>query len=212
MGGAFTESEERARTVMSVTGGRMITKGGRGFMGQLKNWMDGAKKSVADRGVYGTLNFLAKTKEHSYLNASAQTKVGEDEFGNEYFEDTSAGKLRGRDRWVVYNGKVFDIPFQAASIPPTWHAWIHQLDDRPPPSGEKLDPIAANFVVEGTDPDTLYNHVQPWRENPSGLGMDKEYRQPGHWAGGNHRVETYESWDGSPSPVKKTMPPPNPLN
>merc|ERR1711934_64790 len=185
---------------------RQITRGGRGFVAQFKNWMAGAKAIAADKGVYGTLNWLAKHKEVSYMNESVK-KVGEDEFGHTYWEDTSGGKIRGRDRWVVYNGKLFDYPFQAAAVPPTWHAWLHQIDDRPAPAGEKLDPCSANFIVAGTAPDTLYDHVQPWRENPTGKGHTVEYRQPGHWQGGNHRVETYESWDGS---VKKTLPPPTP--
>ena len=87
---------------------------------------------------------LAKHKEAYYLSESAK-QVGTDEFGNEYWEDNSAGRIRGRnrpallfpslfvwpiptalaprdlaadprlDRWVIYSGAVFDYPYQVTS-------------------------------------------------------------------------------------------------
>jgi len=191
----------------------MIKYGGRGFLGQWKNWLTGAKAAVAERGIKQVLWEQARAKEMGYLNASAQNCVGTDEFGNRYFEDTSGGKLRGRDRWVEYNSpgnsRVFDYPPQTSSIPPTWHAWMHQIDDRPAPSGEALDPCTKNFIVAGSEVATTYDHVKPWRENPTGKGHEVEYRQSGHWQAGNYRIQTYESWDGT---VKKTLPPPNSNN
>jgi len=183
-------------------------------MGMMSNWYTGAKAAVAQDGLKTTVWKLAKHQEHTYLNASVK-KVGEDHVGNEYFEDTSAGKLRGRDRWVVYNNPtnsaVFDRPYQASSIPPTWHAWIHQMDDRPPPAGEVLDPIVNNFIPAGAEASSLpmYDHVAPWRQNDTGKGHEVEYRQPGHWQGGNYRVQTYSTWDGS---VKKELSPLNTQN
>lgn len=49
------------------------------------------------------------------------TRVGEDEFGNVYYE--------GRDgrRWVQYNGYA-----EASAIPPGWHGWMHYRTDTPP--------------------------------------------------------------------------------
>lgn len=49
-------------------------------------------------------------------------KVGEDEFGNVYYE----GKKDGR-RWVVYNGYA-----EASAIPAGWHGWMHRRTDVPP--------------------------------------------------------------------------------
>jgi hypothetical protein len=85
------------------------------------------------------------------------------------------------------------------------------MDDRPPPESEKLDPCSKNFVVPGAEASSLamYDHVQPWRPNPTGEGHETEYRQPGHWAAGNYRVQTYESWDGT---VVKEHPPSNKNN
>ena len=54
------------------------------------------------------------------------TKVGEDEFGNDYYEGgkNSDGQTR---RWVIYKGYS-----EASAIPPGWHGWIHHRVDTPP--------------------------------------------------------------------------------
>ena len=49
-------------------------------------------------------------------------KVGEDEYGNEYYETKN-----GKRRWVCYA----DIP-EASMIPPDWHGWMHFTWDEPP--------------------------------------------------------------------------------
>ena len=47
--------------------------------------------------------------------------VGEDEFNNKYYSNSS-GK-----RWVIYKNKV-----ESSKIPPEWHLWIHFLTkDKP---------------------------------------------------------------------------------
>jgi NADH:ubiquinone oxidoreductase subunit len=48
-------------------------------------------------------------------------KVGEDQFGNAYYEFAD-----GR-RWVLYNGDA-----EASAIPPGWHGWMHYRTDTPP--------------------------------------------------------------------------------
>jgi NADH:ubiquinone oxidoreductase subunit len=57
-------------------------------------------------------------------------RVGEDEFGNQYFR-TKGGKidpaLGFERRWVIYNGYA-----EASAIPPSWHGWIHHTVDVPP--------------------------------------------------------------------------------
>lgn len=56
--------------------------------------------------------------------------VGEDSFGNKYYEDKNgvgpAGKPR---RWVIYNGEA-----EASKVPPEWHGWLHYILDEPPSS------------------------------------------------------------------------------
>ena len=43
-------------------------------------------------------------------------KVGEDQFGNEYYKNQKDTK-----RWVIYKNEV-----EASKIPPEWHMWIHK--------------------------------------------------------------------------------------
>ncbi|KFB10042.1 NADH:ubiquinone oxidoreductase subunit NDUFA12 [Nitratireductor basaltis] len=54
------------------------------------------------------------------------TKVGEDEFGNIYYQGgkTSEGRTR---RWVIYK----DIA-EASQVPPGWHGWLHHKVDTAP--------------------------------------------------------------------------------
>lgn len=51
-------------------------------------------------------------------------RVGQDEFGNEYFQERKEPKSRRRKRWVVYNGIV-----EASKIPALWHGWLHYTYD-----------------------------------------------------------------------------------
>lgn len=49
-------------------------------------------------------------------------KVGIDQFGNEYYED-SAHRAKNR-RYVIYKGKN-----EPSKVPPMWHSWLHHLSD-----------------------------------------------------------------------------------
>jgi NADH:ubiquinone oxidoreductase subunit len=48
--------------------------------------------------------------------------VGEDEFGNRYYQDKKANR-----RYVTYAGYA-----DASTIPPGWHGWMHHRIDVPP--------------------------------------------------------------------------------
>jgi NADH:ubiquinone oxidoreductase subunit len=50
------------------------------------------------------------------------TFVGEDEFGNRYYQNKD-----GLRRWVIYNGYA-----EASAIPPGWYGWIHKIVDELP--------------------------------------------------------------------------------
>ena len=54
------------------------------------------------------------------------TRVGEDEFGNVYYEGGTDSEGRTR-RWVIYSGYS-----EASAIPPGWHGWMHYRTDTPP--------------------------------------------------------------------------------
>ncbi len=53
-------------------------------------------------------------------------RVGEDEFGNIYYQGGKDSEGRTR-RWVIFNGYA-----EASAIPPGWHGWMHHRVDTPP--------------------------------------------------------------------------------
>ena len=60
--------------------------------------------------------------------------VGEDEFGNLYYEGGTDTEGRTR-RWVIYKDYA-----EASMIPPGWHGWMHHRVDTPP-SAETYQPM-----------------------------------------------------------------------
>ena len=95
--------------------------------------------------------------------------VGEDEFGNRYYQNKD-----GSRRWVVYNGTV-----EASRVPPDWHGWLH-FTFREPPTIAPLKPKAFE---------------KPYVPNLSGTGL--AYRPEGSLAAtGEHAPSTadYEAW------------------
>ncbi len=54
------------------------------------------------------------------------TFVGEDEFGNKYYQGGKDSEGRTR-RWVIYKDYS-----EASMIPPGWHGWIHHRVDTAP--------------------------------------------------------------------------------
>jgi NADH:ubiquinone oxidoreductase subunit len=54
------------------------------------------------------------------------TLVGQDEFGNRYYQGGTDSEGRTR-RWVIYDGLS-----EASRIPSGWHGWMHHRTDTPP--------------------------------------------------------------------------------
>ena len=50
------------------------------------------------------------------------TRVGEDGFGNVYYQTED-----GKRRWVIYRDHS-----EASLVPPEWHGWLHYTVDVPP--------------------------------------------------------------------------------
>ncbi|OYV56079.1 MAG: NADH:ubiquinone oxidoreductase [Acidiphilium sp. 20-67-58] len=100
--------------------------------------------------------------------------VGQDSFGNRYFEERTPTRPDGRKRrWVIYAGGARE----ASMVPAEWHAWLHFLTDEP------LSETAR----------------RPWQKphQPNQTGSAGAYRPRGHeYRGGERRVTTgdYESW------------------
>uniref|UniRef100_A0A1I8AUU2 NADH dehydrogenase [ubiquinone] 1 alpha subcomplex subunit 12 n=1 Tax=Steinernema glaseri TaxID=37863 RepID=A0A1I8AUU2_9BILA len=59
----------------------------------------------------------------------AGTLVGEDKFGNKYYEDNSF--FMPRNRWVQYPDRVW-LDYDASQIPPEWHRWLHHIGNETP--------------------------------------------------------------------------------
>lgn len=49
-------------------------------------------------------------------------RVGEDEFGNTYYESRD-----GKRRWVIFNGEV-----EGSRVAAEWHGWLHHTWDEAP--------------------------------------------------------------------------------
>lgn len=96
-------------------------------------------------------------------------RVGDDEFGNVYYQERG-----GKRRWVIYNGVA-----EASKIPPGWHGWMHYRTDVPP-------------TKDGYKARTW---EQPHRENPT--GTPNAYRPKGSILSGQTRPRStgdYDAW------------------
>lgn len=96
-------------------------------------------------------------------------KVGEDQYGNGFYESRN-----GKRRWVVYNGTV-----EASRVSPDWHGWLHHTFEKPP----TVEPLKR----------------QPWEleHEPNLTGTEHAYRPDGSlWSLGVRPPATgdYEAW------------------
>ena len=58
--------------------------------------------------------------------------VGEDAFGNRYYEQVRGSSPHGGPRrWVTYKNMS-----EASQVPPEWHGWLHHTVDMPPTESE----------------------------------------------------------------------------
>lgn len=95
--------------------------------------------------------------------------VGQDSFGNRYYQDRT-----GRRRWVLYEGTV-----EASRVPPDWHGWLHHTFVDPPTCAPLARPT----------------YEAPYEPNPS--GTPGAYRPEGSlWRSGQRPGATgdYEAW------------------
>lgn len=100
--------------------------------------------------------------------------VGEDQFGNKYYEGRPRPGYRLARRWVVYKTEP-----EASYVPPEWHGWLHHQTDRVPDEEQ-------SFRREWQKP-----------HQPNLTGTDSAYRPPGHVLEGGRRDRAagdYEAW------------------
>lgn len=59
--------------------------------------------------------------------------VGQDAYGNTYYQDKKVSREGRIRRWVIYKG----VP-EATKIPPEWHGWLHYATDEIPEANDQL--------------------------------------------------------------------------
>jgi NADH:ubiquinone oxidoreductase subunit len=100
-------------------------------------------------------------------------RVGEDEFGNVYYEGPMSPYGLPK-RWVQFNG-----PAEASAIPPGWHGWMHHRTNVAPP----------DQAYEARE------WQKPHRANPTGTA--EAYHPPGSLSESGQRPQVtgdYEAW------------------
>ncbi|GLG94355.1 NADH dehydrogenase [ubiquinone] 1 alpha subcomplex subunit 12 [Gryllus bimaculatus] len=62
-------------------------------------------------------------------DAKVGTLIGEDKYGNKYFENKMY--FYGRNRWVEYADQV-GLSYDGSQVPAEWYGWLHYKTDLPP--------------------------------------------------------------------------------
>ncbi|PNF37688.1 putative NADH dehydrogenase [ubiquinone] 1 alpha subcomplex subunit 12 [Cryptotermes secundus] len=75
-------------------------------------------------GITGTLFKLFRQDD-----VKLGTLVGEDKYGNKYYENNMY--FYGRNRWVEYADKVY-FDYDGSQVPAEWFGWLHYKTDLPP--------------------------------------------------------------------------------
>ena len=130
----------------------------------------GSKTGVTDK-IY--CESVMKLISEMFIKMTA-AKVGEDAFGNRYFEKKKAGSNGRAKRFVLYNGRV-----EASKVPADWHGWLHYTEQTPPPEGGYQK---AEWQTE---------HL------PNLTGTQYAHKPKGHVLNGGKRAATtgdYEAW------------------
>ncbi len=124
-------------------------------------------------GIFSFLGVISPVHIRCVTLFSGAKKIGEDSYGNRYYEGKIRKGYKHPRRWVVYKGAP-----EASSVPPEWHGWLHhQMAD--PPSDKAMR--------------------RSWQKphQPNLTGTDQAYRPPGHILSGGTREKAtgdYEAW------------------
>ncbi|MCK6418606.1 MAG: NADH:ubiquinone oxidoreductase subunit NDUFA12 [Alphaproteobacteria bacterium] len=101
--------------------------------------------------------------------------IGQDMFGNRYYQMAPRQGYALPRRWVIYKGRP-----EASLVPPEWHGWLHHQNNTPP------SPDTASF---------RRSWQKPHQQNLT--GTIAAYRPPGHLLRGGRRDKAsgdYEAW------------------
>ena len=115
--------------------------------------------------------------QRMHLWRTGAIKVGQDDYGNTYYEarnDKDSYDVGRKRRWVIFNGYA-----EASKVPPDWHGWLHYTFDEPPTTA----PLRR----------------QAWEKEhrPNLSGTIHAYRPKGSIARGGERQRAtgdYEAW------------------
>jgi NADH:ubiquinone oxidoreductase subunit len=98
-------------------------------------------------------------------------RVGTDAYDNVYYRAAPRRGTKRERRWVIYR-KGFD----ASTVPPEWHGWLHHQTDAVPSNDSK--------------------HRKPWQKPPLAnmTGTDAAYAPPGLHGPRDHATGDYKAW------------------
>ncbi|KAF7992806.1 hypothetical protein HCN44_005150 [Aphidius gifuensis] len=80
-----------------------------------------AKIFKQNKGPLGMLRTMYRTDDLKW-----GTLVGEDKYGNKYYENNYF--FYGRNRWIIYNERVH-MDYDASQVPAEWYGWLHYKTD-----------------------------------------------------------------------------------
>ena len=101
-------------------------------------------------------------------------RVGQDEFGNVYYQGGAKDSEGRTRRWVIYNGYA-----DASKIPAGWHGWMHHRTD--------VSPVDEDYKAREWQKPHLANMT----------GTAEAYRPPGSIAVPGERPRVtgdYDAW------------------
>jgi NADH:ubiquinone oxidoreductase subunit len=126
-------------------------------------------------GILKYLGELSPAHINWFTFAWRGQRVGEDQFGNRYYQGRPITGYKRPRRWVLYK----DQP-EASYVPPEWHGWLHHQSDTVP------DTDGPSFRRDWQKP-----------HKPNLTGTRSAYRPPGHILEGGQRARAagdYEAW------------------
>lgn len=120
-------------------------------------------------------------RQIAYMNdTKSGTLIGEDDFGNKYYETSNPEEIHMRTRWVEY--KDF-WRFDATHSEPGWHYWLAYGTDTPPNALKPSEKAIRHIAPEDCHPISFtytkgayvpYNTAKPkistWEEKVASRG------------------------------------------
>ncbi|CAG7837119.1 unnamed protein product [Allacma fusca] len=89
--------------------------------------------------------FKSYRKMYLYDELKIGKLIGEDKYGNKYYENNEY--FYGRNRWIEYNPK-HNLEYDGSMVPAEWFGWLHYKTDTPP---TVKPPVQYKWLVDHTD-------------------------------------------------------------